>query len=290
MQKRKPDWLKKKVDFVGQRDTEEILKALSLNTVCSSAGCPNRGECYKNRTATFMILGENCTRNCRFCKVTKGTPQELDRNEPENVARAAKKLGLKHVVVTSVTRDDLPDNGAGHFAETIRKIREYLPESTVEVLIPDFQGDYDSLMTVIKEKPDIINHNVETVKSLYSKVRPMAQYERSLELLRRVKEADPDIHTKSGVMVGLGETREEMLKLMDDLIEVECGILTIGQYLQPSKSHIEVSEYVHPDVFEYYRKTGLEKGFKYVASGPFVRSSYNASEGMNAVAKKVTDK
>lgn len=289
MEKRKPEWLKKKVDFEGQHDTEEILKALHLNTVCSSAGCPNRGECYKNRTATFMILGENCTRNCRFCKVTKGAPQELDRNEPENVAMAAKRLGLKHVVVTSVTRDDLPDNGAGHFAETIRKIREYLPNSTIEVLIPDFQGDYDSLMTVIKEKPDIINHNVETVKSLYSKVRPMAQYERSLELLRRVKEADASIHTKSGVMVGLGETHEEMFTLMDDLLETGCGILTIGQYLQPSKQHIEVVEYVHPDVFEEYKKAGLEKGFKYVASGPFVRSSYNASEGMNAVAEKGTD-
>ena len=213
MEQRKPPWLKKSINFKAQHEVQALLNSLHLNTVCSEASCPNRGECFKNKTATFMILGENCTRNCRFCTVSKGKVTPLDPNEPENVAKAAKELGLKHVVVTSVTRDDLPDNGAGHFAETIKQIRKYLPQSTVEVLIPDFQGDYDSLKIVIDQKPEIINHNIETVKSLYDKVRPMAVYERSLELLRRVKDSKTGIYTKSGVMVGLGETKEQIEEL-----------------------------------------------------------------------------
>lgn len=283
---RKPKWLKKNMNFAAMKEMEKILDSLSLNTVCSSADCPNRGECFENHTATFMILGDICTRNCKFCSVPKGHGEILDKDEPENVAKAAKQLGLKHVVVTSVTRDDLPDNGAGHFAETIKKIREYLPSSTIEVLIPDFQGDYDALKTVIDAKPDIINHNIETIKSLYDRVRPMAVYERSLELIKRVKEMDATIFTKSGVMVGLGETNEQMAELMEDLLRANCDILTIGQYLNPSKQHLPVEEYVTPQQFEEYKQMGLKKGFKYVASGPFVRSSYNALEGMEAVRQE----
>ena len=265
------------------REMEKLLDTLSLHTVCQGANCPNRGECFKNKTATFMILGENCTRNCKFCTVAKGDVMPPDRDEPENVAKAAKQLGLKHIVVTSVTRDDLEDNGANHFAQTIVKLRQYLPNSTVEVLIPDFRGDVNSLKIVLDKKPDILNHNIETVKYLYDDVRKMAIYERSLELLRRVKEIDSTIFTKSGLMVGLGETKEQVSELMDDLLAVKCDILTIGQYLQPSKAHLRVIEYITPECFEEYKQMGLKKGFKYVASGPFVRSSYNAIEGMNAV-------
>jgi len=218
--------------------------------------------------------------------VPKGIGEILDKDEPINVAKAAKQLGLRHVVVTSVTRDDLADNGAGHFAETICAIRQQLPDSTIEVLIPDFQGDYDALRTVMDAKPDIINHNIETVKSLYNKVRPMAVYERSLELINRVKQYDPSIYTKSGVMVGLGETKQQMNEMMQDLLKAGCDILTIGQYLNPSKDHLTVVEYVEPKQFEEYKQTGLTMGFKYVASGPFVRSSYNALEGMEAVRNK----
>lgn len=284
---RKPKWLKKNMDFAAMKEMQKIMESLSLNTVCNSAECPNRGECFRNHTATFMILGNICTRNCKFCSVPKGHGETPDKNEPENVAVAAKQLGLKHVVVTSVTRDDLPDNGADHFAQTIYKIREYLPDSTIEVLIPDFQGNYDALKTVMDAKPDIINHNIETVKSLYHVVRPMAVYERSLELINRVKQYNPQIFTKSGVMVGLGETAKQMEEMMDDLLRAGCDILTIGQYLNPSKDHLPVVEYVTPEQFDIYKQTGLKKGFKYVASGPFVRSSYNALEGMEEVRKSL---
>lgn len=282
---KKPEWLKKKVNFAAVAEMEKILRSLSLHTVCEGANCPNRGECFKNKTATFMILGENCTRNCRFCAVSKGTPTPLDPNEPENVAIAAKKLGLRHTVVTSVTRDDLPDGGAAHFAKTIRELKKLIPDSTVEVLIPDFQGNLDALRTVIAARPEIINHNVETVPSLYKTVRPMAIYERSLELLERVKRQGNGIHSKTGIMVGLGETQDEVLCVMDDLVNIGCDILTIGQYLSPSKQHLEIAEYITPAQFDEYKRLGLEKGFKYIASGPLVRSSYNAIEGMKEMEK-----
>jgi lipoyl synthase len=278
---KKPDWLKVKLHPTAQDEMQSLLRSLSLNTVCEGAACPNLGECFKNKTATFMILGSNCTRNCTFCTVDKKQTTPVDDNEPENVAIAAKKLGLKHTVVTSVTRDDLQDGGAAHFAKTIIALKKHMPNSTVEVLIPDFKGDIDALKIVLDAKPDILNHNIETVPSLYDKVRPMAIYTRSIQLIENVKKIDDSIYTKSGIMVGFGETKSQVLDVMDDLLSVKCDILTIGQYLRPSKQHIEVFEYVTPEMFEKYKCIGLEKGFKYVASGPFVRSSYNAIEGMN---------
>jgi lipoic acid synthetase len=241
------------------------------------------GECYGNKTATFMILGNVCTRNCRFCAVTNGHTEPLDPKEPENIGKACKEMGLRHVVVTSVTRDDLPDGGAEHFAKTVQEIRKQNPQSTIELLISDLQGDWEALKTILDSKPDILNHNLETVPELYNEVRPQADYKRSLELLKKVKEIDPSIYTKSGIMVGLGEKEESVHSLMDDLREIDCDILTIGQYLQPSKEHIQLKEYIHPDIFEKYKKIAEEKGFKYVASGPFVRSSYNAALGIDKV-------
>lgn len=230
-----------------------------------------------------MILGSRCTRNCRFCVVEKGKPEEVDINEPKNVATAAKTLGLQHIVVTSVTRDDLTDGGAGHFAAVIQRLREALPKSTIEVLIPDFKGDASALNTVIEARPDIINHNIETVADLYSEVRPMADYKQSLTLLARVKNMGDGIISKTGIMVGLGETEAQVLRAMEDLVGVGCDILTIGQYMRPTPAHIRVAEYVHPDQFEKYREIALKKGFKFVASGPFVRSSYHAAEAMRAM-------
>ncbi len=278
---RKPEWLKVKSN-TGKENVEvmNMLRSLHLHTVCEEAGCPNCGECFGKRTATFMVLGNNCTRNCRFCNVTKGIPTPVDENEPQHIAEAVQKLGLRHVVITSVTRDDLPDGGAAHFAKIITAIKETLKEKApiIEVLIPDFEGDFDALKTVIAAKPAIINHNIETIPRLYSTVRPMAIYERSLELLRRVKETDPNITTKSGIMVGLGEQFDEVLLTFKDLLANHCEILTVGQYLAPSKLHHPVIEYVHPQVFEEYKKQGEAMGFKYVASGPLVRSSYMADK------------
>ena len=283
---RKPEWLKKRIDPTAVMQMESILRSLGLHTVCEGANCPNRGECFKNKTATFMILGDVCTRNCRFCAVTKGGPTPVDPLEPEHVADAAQKLGLGHVVVTSVTRDDLPDGGASHFADVVAAVKKRLPNVTIEVLIPDFQGDLAALQTVIAARPDIINHNIETVPSLYTIVRPMAQYDRSLELLSRVKQYGSGIYSKSGLMVGLGETQDEVYAVMDDLVAVGCDILTIGQYLQPTQEHLPVAEYIHPDQFDEYKRIGLHKGFKYIASGPLVRSSYNAAAGMAELEKK----
>ncbi len=274
-----PEWLKKKVSFgEGYIRVKNLLKDLNLNTVCQSAGCPNIGECFARGTATFMILGNVCTRNCRFCAVPKGIPEPLDDGEPERVAQAVLRLGLKHVVVTSVTRDDLPDGGALHFAKTIQEIRKAKPDATIEVLTPDFKGDSNAINVVIDAHPDIFNHNVETVPRLYRTVRPQADYKRSLYVLKYVKEKAPEIYTKSGLMVGLGETKDEVVDVMKDLREVDCDILTIGQYLQPTKHHIEIAEFIRPEMFKEYEKIGYDLGFKYVASGPFVRSSFHADD------------
>lgn len=279
MVQRKPEWLRVKIRGGENTGTvQEILKKHSLNTVCREANCPNRGECYSKRTATFMILGKNCTRNCRFCNVTKEKPEVVDKNEPYNVAQAVDKLGLKHAVITSVTRDDIEDGGAGHFAEVIEEIRKLNKSVTIEVLIPDFKGDKKALKKVVDSKPDIINHNVETAASLYSEVRPMAVYERSLELLSNVKEMDNSILTKSGFMVGLGEKEEDVVGILRDLKKVECDIVTIGQYLAPSSKHHPVIEYIHPDIFKKYEEIALDIGFKHVFSAPLVRSSYNAEK------------
>lgn len=257
---------------------DALLEGLNLHTVCDSALCPNRGECFKKGTATFIILGNICTRNCGFCAVKKGKPLPLDPEEPYHIAQAARHLQLKHIVVTSVTRDDLPDGGAEHFAETIIEIKKQLPKSTVEVLVPDFEGSWEALQRVIDAQPEVINHNIETVNRLYRLVRPKAVYKRSLELLRQVKIRDKNIISKSGIMVGLGEEEEEIIQAMKDLREVDGDILTIGQYLRPSPLHLRVQNYIHPDKFEEYQKTGMSLGFKYVASAPLVRSSYHAGE------------
>lgn len=281
MQQRKPEWLRIKVQGGPERDAvEALMDKLSLHTVCEEAGCPNRMECFSQSTATFMILGKTCTRNCTFCNVQKGVPGSVDPEEPDSVARAVGELKLRHVVITSVTRDDLPDGGAGHFAAVIGKIREKHDKVTIEVLIPDFQGDHDSLRRVIQARPDVINHNIETVPRLYPAVRPMAVYERSLELLKRVKAIDTGIRTKSGIMLGLGETQEEVIRVLEELRDVDCDFLTVGQYLAPSRQHHPVVEYIHPDIFEQYRQTALHLGFRHVASGPLVRSSYHAYQAL----------
>lgn len=283
----RPEWLKQRVPKQDVFEKmEKLLRVLSLNTVCESANCPNIGKCFENKTATFMILGNTCTRGCRFCAVNKGKPLEVDLKEPYHVALACKYLGLEHVVVTSVTRDDLEDGGAQHFAYTVRQIRKFNPCVTVELLIPDLNGNWDGLEKIIKSKPDIINHNVETIPSLYDTVRPQAVYERSIELLMYVKKIDKNIFTKSGLMLGLGETYEEVIKVMDDLLSVNCDILTLGQYLRPSKEHIPIHEYISQEKFDEYKNVAIEKGFKYVASGPFVRSSYKALDGMKKLIGK----
>ncbi len=276
---RKPGWLKIKVQKTKEMaEVETILGNLSLNTVCNEANCPNKMECFCNKTATFMILGKICTRNCTFCNVSKAIPTPVDREEPAHVAEAVKKLGLKHVVITSVTRDDIPDGGAGHFAEVINRVRSVNGDVIIEVLLPDFKGDEDALLKVVRAKPDVINHNVETVPRLYPEVRPMAVYERSIRLLGNVRAMDGSIRTKSGIMLGLGEKKEEVIKVFEDLRSVDCDFLTVGQYLAPSKKHHAVVEYIHPDEFERYREIALNMGFKYVASGPLVRSSYQAEK------------
>ncbi len=271
-----PPWLRVKIPCNKTYSaTRELVKDLSLNTVCQSAKCPNMFECFSEHTATFLIMGNTCTRNCAFCNIESGEILPLDLTEPTRVAEAAKRLKLKHVVITSVTRDDLADGGAGAFASTISAVRKALPESTIEVLIPDFQGDEASLISVIEAGPDIINHNVETPPMHYSDIRPQADYEQSLELIKRVKSAGAI--AKSGVMVGLGENDEEVQGVIDDLAIIGCDIVTIGQYMRPSLKHPEVLRYVHPDVFEEYARYGKGKGVKHMYSAPLVRSSYNAA-------------
>lgn len=279
MYKPKPEWLK--IKFRKNKDkkqVEEMLKRLSLNTVCKEAKCPNIIECFSKKTATFMMLGNICTRNCTFCNVKKGVPCEIDDKEPVNIARAVKELNLHHVVITSVTRDDLDDQGSGHFVNVINELKKLNENVTVEVLIPDFQGNIELLSKVIKAKPDVLNHNIETVPGLYKTIRPMADYKRSIKLLRNAKILDNSIHTKSGIMVGLGEKEEEVIEVLKDLRKANCDLLTIGQYLSPTKEHHKIVEYIHPSIFEKYKKIGFDLGFKHVASSPFVRSSYNAEE------------
>jgi len=273
-----PGWAKKKYNLGDLVAVKKQLRELGLNTVCESARCPNIGECFRKPTATFMILGDVCTRRCRFCSVGKGSPRAVDAAEPGNIVEAARRLGLRHAVITSVTRDDLPDGGAGQFAEVVRRLKESFPEMVVEVLTPDFAGLEDSLRTVMEAGPHIFNHNLETVPRLYRRVRPQAVYARSLEVLRRAREMAPGAYTKSGLMVGLGEGFEEVVEVMRDLRDAGCDLLTIGQYLRPMKDNIEVSEYVRPEVFERYRETALSLGFVSAACAPFVRSSYNAEE------------
>jgi lipoyl synthase len=275
----RPDWLKVQLKTgPNYTDLKNIMRGKSLHTVCEEARCPNIYECWEHRTATFMILGDICTRACRFCAVTSGKPTELDLAEPARVADAVVDMGLQHVVVTSVARDDLADGGASVFAATIRAVRERVPGCGVEVLIPDFMGNWDALQAVMDASPDILNHNVETVRRLSDKVRSKAKYERTLELLRRAKEMRPDIRTKSSIMVGVGETSEELLETMDDLRSVRVDILTIGQYLQPTKTHLLVEKFYTPTEFLGLRGEGLKRGFAHVESAPLVRSSYHAHE------------
>ena len=274
----RPDWLRVKF-FGGERyqDLKRTMRTLDLHTVCESARCPNMGECWEHGTATFMILGDICTRACGFCAVSSGKPVgPPDENEPVRVAEAAARMGLRYVVVTSVNRDDQPDGGSGIFARTILEIRKRIPGCKVEVLIPDFRGDWNALNTVLAVKPDILNHNTETVPRLYRQVRKGALYERSLELLRRAKKMHPDVPTKTGMMLGLGEEKEEVLATMRDLASQGTDILTLGQYLQPTRDHLPVIRFVHPDEFAEFKRLGEQMGFKHVEAGPLVRSSYHA--------------
>ena len=278
MSARLPEWIReKRLNLQQLHEMKSLLRENSLHSVCESLACPNRSECFSRGTATFMILGDVCTRGCGFCNVTTGRPYAPpSADEPRAVAAAAEKMGLRHVVVTSVTRDDLPDGGARQFAETIRHLRLTLPQAAVEVLTPDFRGNADAVATVVAAKPDYYNHNVETVPRLYDVVRAGSRFERSLRLLAQVKRLDTAIVTKSGLMLGLGERRDEVIGVMKRLLEVGCEILTIGQYLQPKREKLDVVEYVHPSVFDDFRRIGEELGFRAVFAGPFVRSSYMA--------------
>ncbi|MCS7463517.1 lipoyl synthase [Paenibacillus doosanensis] len=281
---RKPDWLKIKLTTGDNfKELKNMMRGKTLHTVCEEAKCPNIHECWANRTATFMILGDICTRACRFCAVKTGLPTELDLQEPERVAEAAEQMGLQHVVVTSVARDDLADGGASIFAATIKALRKRLPLCSVEVLIPDFLGNEQSLRTVLEAKPDILNHNIETVERLSDKVRAKAKYRRSIQLLERSKHIAPQIPTKSSIMLGVGEEWDEILKTMDDLREVDCDIMTIGQYLQPSLNHLPVTKYYPPSEFADLKAEGMKRGFSHVESGPMVRSSYHAHEQVKSV-------
>lgn len=277
---KKPEWLKVSYNKEAVEEVSALMAKLKLNTVCKEANCPNLGECYKKKTATFMILGSICTRNCRFCNVSSGVVEAVDPKEPRHLAEAVKTLDLKHVVITSVTRDDLEDGGARHFADTIKAVRELNPGVSIEVLIPDLQGVQEHLDIVIAANPDVINHNVETIREFYPEVRPEANYDRSIAVLEYVKRQAPHIKTKTGIMVGLGETDEQVYEVIDDSLKVGCDIFTIGQYLQPSPKHIAVKAYVTPEKFAEYKKTGEAKGFHYIASSPLVRSSYRAEEAL----------
>ncbi|GAB4566609.1 MAG: lipoyl synthase [Anaerolineae bacterium] len=276
---RRPPWLRVKIqETPNYRRIRGLMRGQSLHTVCEEAGCPNIGECWGRGTATFLLMGDICTRSCGFCKIKTGRPMPLDPDEPRRVAETVRTMGLRHAVLTSVNRDEQPDGGAWVFAETIRWIHSLVPGCSVEVLIPDFKGNWDALKTVMDAGPEILNHNTETVPRLYRTVRPQAKYERSLELLRRAKEMDPQGLTKSGIMVGLGETWDEILAVMDDLAAQRVDILTIGQYLQPSRFHLPIERYYTPEEFDRLREEGLARGFRWVESGPLVRSSYHAEQ------------
>lgn len=284
----RPDWLKVRLP-AGENYAElkGIMRELELHTVCEEARCPNIGECWGHRTATFMILGDVCTRACRYCAVTSGKPAGLDLTEPRHVAEAVQKMGLRHAVVTSVDRDDLADYGAGHFADTIRLIRELNPGCAIEVLTPDFQADPTALAIVMAARPDIFNHNIETVERIFRTVRPgRSDYRKSLWVLKRAKQLDPSCLTKSGLMVGLGETMDEVRQTMHDLRDQNVDILTIGQYLRPTAKHVPVDRYVHPDEFALLREYGCEIGFSHVESGPLVRSSYHAHEQSELIRQR----
>jgi lipoyl synthase len=275
----KPSWLSRKLPSGPvYEQVRSLIKEGKLHTVCQEAQCPNQWECFSSQTATFLIMGPRCTRNCRFCAVEHGPLEPPDPEEPARVAEAAKSLGLRYVVVTSVTRDDLQDGGAAFFAASIKAIRERIPEVLVEVLIPDFQGDAEALRTVVEARPDILNHNLETVPRLYPSVRPEAEYTRSLELLHRAKTFDPSLRTKSGLMLGLGESAEEIRETLRDVLGAHCGLLTLGQYLQPSAQHLPVERFITPEEFDSWKEIALGMGFSQVASGPFVRSSYHAKD------------
>ena len=275
--RRKPEWLRIKLPNANDYShLKQLLKSNNLHTICESGNCPNQGECWGNKTATFMILGNICTRSCQFCAVASGKPLPPDLNEPLKIANAVKTLQLKHCVITSVDRDDLPDGGAEIWTRTINEIKNICPETTIETLIPDFQFNKSSLDKIIEAKPDVVSHNLETVKRLTTIVRRKAIYERSLNVLEYLGKAG--ITTKSGIMLGLGETENEIIETMDDLIKIGCKIMTIGQYLQPTKEHLSVEKYIHPDTFKKYEIIGLEKGFKFVESGALVRSSYHAEK------------
>lgn len=279
MNQRLPDWLRVRAPRPNTApDVQEAVGKRGLHTVCQSARCPNLNECWSKHTATFMILGDVCTRNCRYCAVGTGICDDVNPDEPRLVAVAAQELNLKHVVVTSVTRDDLPDGGAEQFARTILAIRELTPSVTIEVLTPDFQGDFEALRIVMNAKPDIFNHNVETVPALFPIARPQAVYIRSLDMLLEAKEQCPECYTKSGMMVGLGETEEQVISVMKDLREHRVDAMTIGQYIRPTQQHLAVAEYIHPDKFIAYKALAEQMGFLFVASAPLVRSSYNAAE------------
>ncbi len=278
-QSRKPDWIKVRLPSNPVYfSTKALISDLNLHTVCESAQCPNRWECWSSGTATFMIAGDRCTRACGFCAVTTAKPFALEADEPERVAQAILRLKLKHVVITAVARDDLKDGGAAHFARTINCVRAAQPELIIEVLTPDFHAKEECLQAVAEAGPDIFNHNLETVERLTSAVRSRAKYRTSLNVLRRMKEIAPHINTKSGLMLGLGEQEDELLTAMDDLRAANVEVLTLGQYLRPSAQHLPVVAYIHPDKFEEYKRVGYEKGFTYVASGPLVRSSYHAAD------------
>ena len=284
---RLPDWLIKPIpQGKHMAEVSNILSRLHLHTICQSGQCPNRVECFSRHTATFMIMGNICTRNCRFCAVDSGTPKQLETDEPDRIANAVRELNLSHVVITSVTRDDLPYGGADHFALTIAAIRRANKEATLEVLVPDFGGSREAIEIVIKAKPDILNHNLETVPRLYEEVRPEADYKRSLELLYTARDIDKHIFTKTGIMLGIGETKEELIEVMKDLRRIDCDFLTLGQYLSPSENHFPVYRFVSPEEFDELAIKGTDMRFRGIASGPFVRSSYRAGELLAQVKAK----